>query len=324
MKATIRIHPPSRWSLGRRGRAAADPADIARQHSFTKILLFAAFLLVLLSSCASKKVIVPSITQIPTKIYHHGKFVWFDLITNDIPIAKKFYGELLGWEFEDHPQDTVFTMIHFKNKPIGSIIYLKRKDPNVSESRWLSSLSVPDVDAAVEYFRNNGGTIYREAKNYPNRGRLAVVADPQGAILALLKASNGDPVDTKPDFNEWFWDELITNDVDAAIEFYQGLLDYESDTREVTKGITYHILKRESLPRAGVVKSPWEDVPPNWLPYIRVEAPRALADRVKSLGGELVLPPDENIRNGTVAIVADPTGAVLALQKWPIDEQIKE
>ena len=61
-----------------------------------------------------------------------------------------------------------------------------------------------------------------------------------------------------------------------------------------------------------------EGVQPNWLPYVRVEDPSALAAKVVSLGGRVAIAPRPDIRNGTLAIVIDPRGAALALQKWPL------
>ena len=115
MKPTIRIYPLFFRKFGKRGNAAGDMVNW-KNHFRKLLLLFFAALVVLLSSCAGKKAIIPSITPTPTREYHHGKFVWFDLITNDIPTARKFYGELFGWKFEDHPQDTGFTVIKFNNK----------------------------------------------------------------------------------------------------------------------------------------------------------------------------------------------------------------
>jgi hypothetical protein len=43
-----------------------------------------------------------------------------------------------------------------------------------------------------------------------------------------------------------------------------------------------------------------------------------MAAKVAALGGRVILPPRPEIRNGTVAIVADPTGGAVALQKWPL------
>ena len=79
------------------------------------------------------------------------------------------------------------------------------------------------------------------------------------------------------------------------------------------------MLKRQRS-RAGLLQLPpqFEGVQPHWLPYVRVEDPAALAAKALSLGGKVVIEPRADIRNGTLAIVVDPTGAALALQKWPL------
>jgi predicted enzyme related to lactoylglutathione lyase len=59
-------------------------------------------------------------------------------------------------------------------------------------------------------------------------------------------------------------------------------------------------------------------VKPNWLPYILVNDPPALAAKVAGLGGRVLLEPSAERRNHTLAIVADPTGGVVALQKFPM------
>ena len=53
---------------------------------------------------------------------------------------------------------------------------------------------------------------------------------------------------------------------------------------------------------------------------MRVANPAAVVAKVEGLGGQVLLKPDPGHREGTVAIIADPTGAEVAVQKWPIDE----
>jgi uncharacterized protein len=50
---------------------------------------------------------------------------------------------------------------------------------------------------------------------------------------------------------------------------------------------------------------------------VRVADPSASALRAQRLGGRVLLAPRADVRNGSVALIADPTGAVLALQRWP-------
>ncbi|MDX1380917.1 MAG: hypothetical protein R3233_07340, partial [Xanthomonadales bacterium] len=77
-----------------------------------------------------------------------GKFVWHDLVTDDVPAARRFYGRLLGWEFEDsqRPGGGDYTLIKAGGRYLGGIV--QRPDgPGEDYSRWLPYLSVADVDA---------------------------------------------------------------------------------------------------------------------------------------------------------------------------------
>lgn len=283
------------------------------------LLLSALSLLLIVGACTRNKLILPPITSTPTEIYHPGKFVWYDLLTDKVPEVKKFYSELFGWKYEGEAKDNApYTLIKYKGRPIGGIIYSDLKK-EVNESQWISYLSVPDVDRAFEFAGSKGGIQYRQPWELADRGRVAVVSDPQGALFVLFRASGGDPADVQPEFNEWLWTELLTNDPQAAVGFYDQLVGFEHEITEITENYKYYILKKDTRPRAGVVKNPWETVAPNWLPYIRVEDPAIQVEKVESLGGKVILAPREDIRKGSVALIADPSGAAVALQKWPME-----
>jgi len=70
--------------------------------------------------------------------------------------------------------------------------------------------------------------------------------------------------------------------------------------------------------RAGILMNPTEHWDPLWLSYFGVKDPAAAAQRAESLGGSILLPVSPKVRDGTLAVVADPSGAVLVLQKLPM------
>ena len=146
-----------------------------------------------------------------------------------------------------------------------------------------------------------------------DRGRWALISDSQGALLMLLKASGGDPPDEAPAANEWLWAELWTDDPAAAVGFYESVVGYKSVEARESDGGEVRILGRDGVARATVVKSPWEEVKPNWLAYVVVDDLAATLDAVESNGGEVLVQPAVSA-DGDVAIVADPTGGVFALQ----------
>ena len=56
-------------------------------------------------------------------------------------------------------------------------------------------------------------------------------------------------------------------------------------------------------------------VPPNWLPYFRVEDCDATAQKAKSSGGKLMVPPQDIPNVGRFSVIGDPQGAMFAILK---------
>jgi uncharacterized protein len=283
------------------------------------LLMFWAVIL-LIQSCSQKVLVVPAVTDTPTAQYFPGKFVWHDLMTNNVPAVKQFYGELFGWKFVgDEDPKTKYTTITFNGHPIGGIVYVEELDDGSNPSQWMSYLSVQNVDSAVHFFRNNNGTILREAWDQPDRGRMAIVQDAQGALLALLRSDTGDPVDKEPVNFSWLWHEYLTTDAAVALDLYKDFIGYESESIPVRDNYFYYVLSMSGKSRAGMSQVPWEGVKPNWLVYILVEEVQPVVDKVLSLGGEVLLAPSAELRKGSVALVSDPSGGVFAVQKWPYE-----
>ena len=271
--------------------------------------------LVLISACTHQQPVVSPITPNPAGTHQVGKFVWFDLLTNDVSGTRQFYGELLNWEFEGIASDNS-SNVTIKNNgiAIGGIVHFNRLEEHVSESRWLSYLSVADVDKAVNQFRKGGADVLKEASDVPGRGRVAVVKGPQGAILALLRTKHGDPEDTDLTTGDWMWNELWTSDVMASISFYKSLSGFTDETVDTSMGDKYHYLKQADRIRAGVVLIPWDDVKPNWLPYIAVSDVSTTVARARALGGKVLIDPGDTIDDDSIAVIADPSGAAFGIQ----------
>jgi len=253
-----------------------------------------------------------------TGIHHTGKFVWIDLLTEDVQRAKEFYSGLFGWTFESLDDDGIYTLIRYGDRYIGGIFYTDElKDE--PESRWITYLSVPDVDLATKLAVDRGGEVRLKPVNYPDRGRFSIVSDPQGAIVALLHSSSGDLQARELEVNVWMWNELWTTDIDRAFDFYRELAGYEKEEYDAVEGQPYYLMKREGRYRAGMIQLPWKEVDPNWIPYVLVEDPSRIAAKVEELGGKVLLSSQSVVRGGS-AVIADPSGAIFAVQVQPSRE----
>jgi len=253
---------------------------------------------------------LPPISPTPTGQHQIGKFVWFDLLTEDVQEAQKFYKGLFGWRFAAAEQTPDYTVIYSGGKPIGGIASYENKDPKVLESIWLATLSVEDVDRAASIVKARGGQVMDGPLDVKGRGRMAVVRDPEGAELVLIRAAGGDPVDAAIKSGEWLWVDLFTGDAKKANEFYGALAGYTAQTVKTEGDHAYHLLRRGGRVYAGVVELRWKEVEPNWLPYIRVDDLKAAIGRAEKLGGILLL------RVGSVAVLEDPTGGVFGIQEF--------
>lgn len=293
-----------------------------------KKLLTLLFFVILVFSCSPDLPIVPPINEIPTGESHPGKFVWRDLMSDDIPAVKNFYSELFGWTYlnlGDNEND--YAVVLHEGKPIAGIFKLKNVEKEHSYSQWISYLSVSDINQAVNYTKSSSGWIYREPFELPNRGTVSFIFDSQSAVLAFVKSSSGDPKDIEPVYNEWLWTELWTNNIDNSINFYSEMLGYNPKKFSTKAENKYYVLEKEERPRAGIVKIPFENVKPHWMPYIAVKDPSEIVKKVEQLGGTVYLG-TEGISGNNAAIIADPSGAVFTVQKWPLEkgefEEVKD
>ena len=270
-----------------------------------------------INACSRKQLIVPKVTPDLTEQRLVGKFVWFDLFTHDLESTSRFYEKLFGWSFQDTLSGKKMVKTIMRNGvPIANAVYVNPKKSNVNESQWLSYMSVENVDRAVMMVKQNNGSIYIKPKNLPDRGRVAVVIDPEGALFAMVTATGGDPADQDFIENDWMGSELWTRNLDETLKFYQLLVGYETQLVDVGTNQKYHLLIRDNKIRAGAVSIPWDDVKPNWVPYIAVEDVTSISNKVEKMGGKLLIAPDPEIREGRAAIIADPSGAVFAIQQF--------
>jgi len=270
----------------------------------------------LMHACSKGQIIVPKVTPEPTHLRLVGKFVWYDLFTNDLKSTSRFYEELFGWSFSDiASKEKQVKTIARNGVPIANAIYLDPQNRKTNESQWLSYISVEDVDHALMVTKKNNGTIYKQPKDLPNRGRVAIVKDPEGTLFAILTTSDGDPPDQGFIKNHWMGSELWSTNPDASLTFYRLLVGYEQRLVDVGAGLKYRFLVKNGQTRGGIVKIPWDDVKPNWLPYIAVEDVMAIVAKAEKLGGKVLVEPDKTIRAGLLAIIADPSGAVFAVQQ---------
>jgi uncharacterized protein len=241
--------------------------------------------------------------------YLPGKFVWFELLTQDVDRATRFYDGLFGWRSTRVPMgQEPYTIINNGSTSIGGY----RKGPPSVKSHWVPYLSVEDVDAAHAAAVADGRRIMMAPTDFGHVGRAAAMADPTGASFCVWRSSNGDPADTqKTPMGGWFWNELWTSDDRQALSFYEKMFGFTHETMEMGP-TSYYVLKSGGQSRAGLCQSVNPSAKSMWLPYVAVPDCDATARKAAMLGGDVVTPPGNIPGIGRFAIAVDTVGAAIA------------
>jgi hypothetical protein len=242
-------------------------------------------------------------------VYLHGKFVWFEHVSNDVQKSCTFYAELLGWKSDPVPVgDQQYHMIQNAGQGIGGFRTAMPGMPN----HWMSYLSVADVDGTTRSAQAAGAKMLMPPTDFGPVGRGATIADPTGAALSLWKGAQGDPPDaqTVPP-GAWYWTECWTPDAKAALAFYEKVFGYTHSAMDMKSKGTYYVLNKDGIGRAGLMQSTQPNAPPAWLPYVSVADCDATARRATALAAKILVPPMDIPDVGRFTVFMDPAGAVL-------------
>jgi uncharacterized protein len=266
---------------------------------------------------------LPALVEPASQEHHVGKVIFVELVTPDISAAKRFYGELFGWTFRDLQAGGItYAGAYLNGHPVAGLVHKDLPPGQHRQPAWLSFFSVHDVNATREIAFQHGAKILFEPHSFPDRGREAVIADPQGAIFAILASSTGDPPDVLAAPGEWIWSSLITSDPDADAAFYQTLFDYEVFDLPADQGAQHLLFASDNYSRASANTLPANKptTHPHWLNFVHVEDAVTVAAKVVALGGRVLVEPRVDRHGGKVAVVADPQGAPFGLLEWPDTE----
>jgi predicted enzyme related to lactoylglutathione lyase len=250
-----------------------------------------------------------------TASFTKGRFVWNDLMTRDVGRARAFYTELMGWSVNevDMGPHGKYPMLMNKGEGVGGIELLKGVPESVP-SHWGQYVSVEDVDAALKIATANGGSIVVPAFDIPGVGRTAFVQDPGGAVIAPFRGSQGEmkPEHERPPVGDFCWYEVLTTKVAETKAFYTALFGWTWEQMPVP-GMEYFVAKSGDKQRAGLMAKPAEAPMSAWLAYLNVGKLAEATKRAESLGAKKLMGPHSMPGVGTWNVIADPTGAVVAL-----------
>lgn len=249
------------------------------------------------------------------KEYAPGTPNWVDLQTTDQDAAKRFYGQLFGWTFNDMPMGdaggAVYSMAQLNGHDVAAIAPLGDQAAAGVPPHWNSYVAVADADQTASLAEKAGGTVFVPAMDVLDAGRMTVFADPTGAAIAAWQAKNHIGATLVNDPGAFSWSELLTPDVPTAAAFYGKVFGWEANPVE---SMPYTEFKLNGQSIAGAMNPPMPGIPPVWTTYFSTDDTDATVAKAKELGGSALVEPTD-IPPGRFAVLADPQGAMFNVIK---------
>jgi uncharacterized protein len=272
--------------------------------------------------------------------YIPGVPCWVDTSQPDPEAAVDFYRGLFGWEFEDvMPPDSEgkYFMARLRGGDVAAVGSIPEGVPPMA--MWNTYIWVDSADEAASKAQAAGGGILMEPFDVMDAGRMAVVADREGAAFSVWQAKQNKGAQIVNEPGSLSFNGLGTRDVGAAMSFYGSMFGWR--TLDVGGGAEMWTLPgygdylerdnpdlRKQLAETGgppgfedvvasIVPLPDDqlDTPPHWNVTFAVDDADATAAGATELGGMLAVPPLDApwVR---MTIINDPQGATLIASQF--------
>jgi uncharacterized protein len=264
--------------------------------------------------------------------YQPGVPCWIDTWQPDAEAAVAFYSQLFGWEAEDTmPPDTPgkHFMCRLRGRDVAAVASRPEAAPPVSA--WSTYVWVDSAEEVATKVSDSGGGLVMEPFDAIDGGRIAVVADPAGAVFGVWQpgAHRGAQLINEP--GAWSMSALNTPDPEGAEAFYGSVFGWQTEAMDLggseikmwrlpgyVGGEPLQPVPRDVVavmaPTGGDQSA--DGTPSHWSVDFWVDDVDAIADRAADLGGEVIAPPYDIPGAGfRQAVLADPRGAAFSVTK---------
>jgi len=252
-----------------------------------------------------------------------GDYIWYELMTPDPEGSKAFYDAVVGWNIGKAEEAyNGYRMIGTDGGFAGGVLPLNAEmQQHGARPTWLGYIHVTDVDQSIKSIEQAGGKALMPATDIPNVGRIAMVADPQGAPFYVMKPIPPEGRENEPSTvfspgkdGRCSWNELSTSDPVAARRFYGEQFGWTSDEfMDMGDHGEYRFFDHHGVRLGAVSGMMNQDQHPHWRYYFRVPSVSKAKETAEAKGGKVVMAPMEVPGGDHIIIGFDPQGAEFAL-----------
>ena len=270
--------------------------------------------------------------------YIAGVPCWVDTSQPDPTASLAFYRGLFGWEYEDVAPEGQghYFLGRIRGGDAAAVASVPPGAPPMA--MWNTYVWVDDADAAAAAVRAAGGAVMSEPFEVPEAGRMAVVADPEGAVLCLWQARQHRGARVVNEHGALNFNTLATGDLDTARAFYGAVFGWT--TLELPAGVMWmlpgygdHLEEatpglREQMAQMGApdgfvdvvaavnpLPATGRAAPAHWSVTFGVDDADAAAKLAGELGGDVVAGPFDAPWT-RMAVLKDPQGATFVASQF--------
>ncbi|MDQ0767486.1 putative enzyme related to lactoylglutathione lyase [Pseudarthrobacter defluvii] len=248
-------------------------------------------------------------------MYATGEPCWADLQTPDVAAAKDFYHRIFGWTYQDFPtpDGRSYAQAFLRGHLVATIAPQNPLQLQAGTSaKWNVYFAAKDAGDVLEEARHAGGAAQFGPEQVGDTGVLGFLAPPGGGTTGIWQAGShyGSHLLNEP--GALAWAELFSPEPRAAVGFFQQLFGHEVTEYPQDDGGSYSTLLIDGKEVAGVVPAD-EGEEADWQIYFGVADVAAAAAAAQAAGGEVLVEPDEEPADGSLATIRDPQGGILNL-----------
>jgi uncharacterized protein len=242
-----------------------------------------------------------------------GAPIWIDVATSDLDRAQQFYGAVFGWAFDvGGPELGGYVTASLDGAPVAGLL---ANDPQWNApDAWTVYLHTADADATHAAALKAGGSSCGSLMDIPERGRMAVMADPAGAVFGLWQPAGHDGIGAFARAGVPVWYQLTTSAFAGSVDFYADVFGWQLRVESDTDEFRYSNAIFDGEPVLGVMDGSafLGGAPASWTAFFGAEDVDKTLALITAHGGAVVRAA-EDTPYGRLAAATDPTGAAFNL-----------
>ena len=237
-----------------------------------------------------------------------GHFCWPECFTPDLPSTQDFYTGLFGWAWREVPSAGANYGIAYLGEEAVAAAF--QAPASLGPPRWNSYVQVENADDVAARAKALGGSVTAGPFEVPEVGRMAFLADPGGAAIALWQSGRNVGATRWGVPGTLIWTELTTPAAETSLRFYTTLFGWQARSR-TDMARPYVEFHHGGRGVGGLL--PASRGPAAWVPYFQAEDPDASVAKAAEARARVIVPVTGLPGIGTFALLKDPQGARFGL-----------